>query len=137
MNLNLKRIESPFVLKLENESSHTVFIDASEQIGGRNKGFRPMELLAGSLASCASIDVISILQKKRIIVGCYEVQITANRVDAVPSVFESIHLEFVFYNVIDERELDKTIQLALYKYCSVSASLDDKIRITYSIKIKA
>ncbi len=55
MKLNLKRIEAPFVLELSNGANNTVIIDANPAIGGKGLGFRPMELLAGSLASCASI----------------------------------------------------------------------------------
>lgn len=137
MSLNLKRLESPFVMELRNEQDITCVIDASDTIGGKNKGFRPMELLAGSLAACASIDVIQILRKKRILLGCYEVKIEARRKEAVPSPFEHITLHFIFCNVIDENVLKSTIELALYKYCSVNASLSDEIRIDYTITISS
>ena len=135
MELNLKRVESPFVFELKNEGGNTCPVDASQAIGGKNKGFRPMELVAGGLAACASIDVINILQKKRILLGCYEVTVSAQRKEAVPAAFESIHLDFVFYNVIDETQLRNTIDLALHKYCSVAASLNGDIRITYTYQI--
>lgn len=136
MKLNLKRIESPFVFELSNQSGQTCTLDASEQIGGKGKGFRPMELVAGGLAACASIDVINILQKKRILLGCYEVDVRAERTEGSPAAFKNIHLAFVFYNVIDEGQLKSTIDLALYKYCSVAASLNGDIEITYSYEIK-
>ena len=63
MKLTLTRIEEPFVMELQNESGNTCMMDANPAIGGKNLGFRPMELLAGSLAGCASIDVINILKK--------------------------------------------------------------------------
>lgn len=136
MKLHLKRVKSPFALELKNASGHSCQLDASPAIGGTDQGFRPMELLAGSLAACASIDVIQILQKKRILLGCYEVEVQADRVEGVPSPFEHIHLVFVFYNVIDEAQLNRTIDLALNKYCSVAASLNDSIRITHEYTIK-
>lgn len=137
MELTLKRIESPFVLELKNQAGNTCLVDASQAIGGKDKGFRPMELLAGSLASCASIDVIQILKKKRIELGCYEVKINAERADAVPSPFVSIDLTFVFFNTIEHSVVDSIIQLALYKYCSVSASLNNAISINYRIEFKS
>lgn len=136
MKLNLKRIESPFVFELSNATGQTCALDAAEQIGGKGKGFRPMELVAGGLAACASIDVINILQKKRILLGCYEVDVRAERTENVPAAFKNIHLAFVFYNVIDEAQLKHTIDLALYKYCSVAASLNATIEITYTYEIK-
>lgn len=137
MELNLKRIESPFVFELKNQAGNTCLLDASPAIGGKDKGFRPMELLAGSLAGCASIDVINILKKKRIELGCYEVSINADRADEVPSPFVSINLKFVFYNTIDRDVLDGIIQLALFKYCSVASSLNDEIVLNYEIEIKS
>lgn len=136
MSLNLRRLESPFVMELKNEQGNTCLIDANETIGGQNKGFRPMELLAGSLAACASIDVIQILRKKRILLGCYEVNIETKRREAVPAPFEQITLHFIFCNVINEEQLKATIELALYKYCSVYASLSDDIKIDYTYKIE-
>lgn len=137
MSLILTRLESPFVMELKNENGITCLLDASETIGGKNKGFRPMELLAGSLAACASIDVIEILRKKRILLGCYEVKVETKRKDAIPASFEQITLHFIFCNVINEEQLKSTIDLALYKYCSVNASLSDEIKIDYTITINA
>lgn len=136
MSLKLTRLESPFVLELRNENGNSCILDASESIGGQNKGFRPMELLAGSLAACASIDVIQILKKKRILLGCYDVKIETKRKDTIPGSFEQITLHFIFCNVIEEDLLRSTIDLALYKYCSVAASLSDEIKIDYTITIQ-
>jgi len=136
MSLNLKRIESPFVFELSNDDGNSCFIDASESIGGKGKGFRPMELLAGSLAACASIDVIEILRKKRILLGCYDVKIEAKRKETIPGSFEKVTLHFVFCNLIEEKLLRDTIDLALYKYCSVQASLSSEIKIDYTISFE-
>ncbi len=133
MKLKLKRIEAPFVLELNNENGSTVIIDANPSIGGKGLGFRPMELLAGSLASCASIDVISILKKQRIELASYTIDIVAKRYEGVPSPFENIQLNFEFDNSVDLEKAKKAIDLSLEKYCSVSASLKDEITITYSI----
>ena len=133
MKLKLKRIEAPFVLELNNENGSTVIIDANPSIGGKGLGFRPMELLAGSLAGCASIDVISILKKQRIELASYTIDIVAKRSEGVPSPFENIQLNFEFDDSVDLEKAKKAIDLSLEKYCSVSASLKDEITITYSI----
>ena len=65
MKLALKLVESPFVLEATNESGISLKMDATEKIGGQNKGMRPMEILASSLAGCMSIDVMLIMQKQR------------------------------------------------------------------------
>lgn len=132
MKLTLK--ESPFVLEVENKSGNTVILDAAEKIGGKNKGMRPMELLAGSLAGCMSIDVLLILQKQRQPVTFYEVTIDAQRKDAVPAAFEAFQLDFAFNREVDLEKAEAAVNLSHEKYCSVSASLHPSIQITTQVK---
>ena len=135
MKLKLERIEEPFVMELSNRSGNKCLLDANPSIGGKDKGFRPMELLAGSLAACASIDVLNILKKQRLAISHYRVEINANRKDSVPSPFEQIHLIFEFDDAVDPEKMKRNIELTLQKYCSVSASMSEEINITYEIKI--
>jgi len=87
MNLELKRIDKPYVFCLKNEGGHKCLMDASEAVGGRSTGFRPMELLAGSLAGCAAIDIISILNKQKIEPQLFQIEIEAVRKKEIPSAF--------------------------------------------------
>jgi putative redox protein len=135
MKLNLKRIEAPFVMELRNEQGNTCLMDANPAIGGSNKGFRPMQLLAGSLAGCVSIDVLNIVKKQRIDLKHYHVRIEAKRVEGTPSPFEHIHLVFEFDNSIDPEKMRRNIDLTLQKYCSVSACLKEQIKVTYDLEI--
>ncbi|MDF3025839.1 MAG: OsmC family protein [Fluviicola sp.] len=137
MKLDLKLIESPFVLEVRNESGISIKIDATEKIGGKNKGMRPMELLASSLAGCMSIDILLILQKQRQEVTFYEVTIDANRKDAVPAVFESIYLVFSFNREVDLEKAEAAVKLSHEKYCSVSASLNPQISIQTEVKYQS
>lgn len=132
MKLNLKRIEAPFVLELSNEANNKVIIDANPAIGGKGLGFRPMELLAGSLASCASIDTLMILQKQRIELLDYSVEINAVRKEGEPSPFEKIELSFRFDAAVDLVKANKAIALSLQKYCSVAASLNNQIELIFT-----
>lgn len=134
MKLELKLVESPFVLEVTNESGLSIKIDATEKIGGKNKGMRPMEVLAGSLAGCMSIDVLLILQKQRQEVTSYEVTIDANRRDAVPASFETIHLVFAFNREVDLDKAAAAVKLSHEKYCSVSASLNPEINIQTEVR---
>ena len=79
----------------ESGSGHAVVMDGPPDHGGRNIGMRPMEMILLGLGGCSSFDVIQILQKGRNeIVNCVT-ELTAERVDAVPSVFSKIHLHFI------------------------------------------
>lgn len=134
MKLALKLVESPFVLEATNESGISIKMDATEKIGGQNKGMRPMEVLASSLAGCMSIDVLLILQKQRQEVTHYEVTIDANRKDAVPASFETIRLVFSFNQEVDLEKAAAAVKLSHEKYCSVSASLNPEINIQTEVR---
>lgn len=135
MKLTLTRIEEPFVMELQNESGNTCVMDANPAIGGKGLGFRPMELLAGSLAGCASIDVINILKKQRVEPTHFSIDIQAKRKEGIPAPFESIQLIFHFDQTVNLEKVNKIIEMTLQKYCSVSASLDKQIEITYETSI--
>ncbi len=136
MGLELTRIEEPFVFELKNEEGVICGIDASPAIGGKAKGLRPMELLAGSLAGCASIDVLLILKKQRIEPTHFAIRIETRRSAGVPAVFEEIKLIFEVDNEVNKEKLEKAIALTLEKYCSVSASLKENIDVNFEIEFK-
>ena len=134
MGLELNRIEEPFVFELKNDEGVICGIDANPSIGGKGKGFRPMELLAGSLAGCASIDILLILKKQRIEPTHFGIKIETKRVDVVPSIFDEIKLIFEVNNGIPQEKLEKAIRLTLDKYCSVSASLKEEVKVVFEVK---
>ena len=108
----------------ESGSGHGIIIDGPPEKGGRNTGPRPMELLLMGLGSCSSFDVIGILQKARQnVVDCH-VEIEAERADAVPALFTSIHLHFVIKGYdIKEAQVKRAVELSAEKYCSASIML--------------
>lgn len=133
MKLELERIEEPYVFRVENELGAFCQIDASEAIGGKGKGMRPMELLAASLAGCASIDITRMLTKKRIPLDRFSISIEAKRSDSMPSPFEWIMLNIHLDDEVDKEQVKKVVELTLNKYCSVAASLKKSITIRYTI----
>ncbi|MBI1836672.1 MAG: OsmC family protein [Flavobacteriia bacterium] len=133
MSLELSRIDAPFVFELKNDDGVICGIDASPSIGGKNKGLRPMELLAGSLAGCASIDILLILKKQKIEPIHFSIKIESKRASGIPAIFEEIKLIFNINKEVPQEKLDRAIGLTLEKYCSVSASLKENIQILYEI----
>ncbi|MFV0279080.1 MAG: OsmC family protein, partial [Parahaliea sp.] len=79
----------------ESGSGHSVVMDGPEDLGGRNMGVRPMEMLLLGVGGCSIYDVISMLKKSRQQVVDCRVELKAARADAVPAVFTSIKLHFV------------------------------------------
>ncbi len=106
------------------DSGFEIRIGADPAVGGADDGFRPLELMAVSLAGCTAMDVISILRKKQQQVSGFEVRVHAERAPEHPKVFT--HLTIV-YEVrgrgVDEAAVQRAIQLSAEKYCPAQAML--------------
>ncbi|MCX7066125.1 MAG: OsmC family protein [Methylococcales bacterium] len=121
----------------ETGSGHAVVMDGAPDHGGRNIGARPMEMILVGLGGCSSFDVVQILQKGRnIIVNCV-VEITAERVDEVPSVFSKIHLHFVVTgHELKVAAVERAVKLSAEKYCSASIMLGKAgVEITHDFEV--
>ena len=136
MKIELNRINQDVHFRASNEDGQTIEIDGSPEIGGVEAGPRPMQLLLMSLASCSSIDVCTILKKKRQQVESYRVVAEAERdTDNVPAIFKTIHLTFLLHGQLDEQKVKQAIRLSVEKYCSVAKMLEQTATITYEYHI--
>ncbi|MEM9984910.1 MAG: OsmC family protein [Bacteroidota bacterium] len=135
MKLTLHRSAEPFRFDLQNSQGFTLQTDASQQAGGGEQGFRPMELLLAGLVSCTSIDVILILQKQKLDIQDYRVEVSGSRAEATPAVFTEIHLHFTLQGKLDPKKVERAISLSLEKYCSAAAMLSQTASITTDFEI--
>jgi putative redox protein len=118
------------------ESGHTVVMDGSPEIGGENRGPRPMEMLLLGMGGCTSIDVMLILGKARQDVTDCVVQIEAERAPAEPKVFTRIHAHFVVTGrSLDPKRVAQAIQLSAEKYCSASIMLGKTAAMSHDFEI--
>ncbi len=118
------------------DSNHWITMDGPEEFGGSNAGIRPKELLLLSLGGCTGSDVASILQKKKVKLDGFEMNIETEVSDGHPQVFTKLHLEYVFYGKeINVKDVERAIELSQTKYCGVTAMLEKAVEITHSYKI--
>ncbi|MFZ9583932.1 MAG: OsmC family protein [Pseudohongiellaceae bacterium] len=118
-------------------SGHAIVVDGPPDIGGRNLGARPMELMLMGVGACSSVDVVNILKRGRQqVLGC-EARVEATRVDAVPAVFETIHLHFVVTGrELDAAKVKRAVELSAEKYCSASIMLGKAgVKITHDYEV--
>jgi putative redox protein len=121
----------------ESGSGHAVVMDGPPDLGGRNMGIRPMEMLLLGVGGCSSFDVVQILQKGRNnLVGCVA-ELTAERVDAVPAVFSKIHLHFVVSgHDLKPAAVERAVKLSAEKYCSAAIMLGNAgVEITHDFEV--
>jgi putative redox protein len=106
------------------DSGFSMKLDADPSVGGDNDGFRPMELMALSLAGCTAMDVISILQKKREDVTGFEVKVHAERAGEHPKVMTSAVIDYlVSGRNVSEAAVVRAIELSARRYCPAQAML--------------
>lgn len=118
------------------DSNNWVIMDGPENFGGSNGATRPKELLLIGLGGCTSADVIAILEKKRVKLDDFYINISAESTDIHPKVYTKIHLEYVFSGKdLKEKDLERAIELSQKTYCGVTAMLQKSIKITHSYKI--
>ncbi|MFT7157403.1 MAG: putative OsmC-like protein [Parvicella sp.] len=106
-------------------------IIASPELSGDANGFRPMELVLSSLGSCLSIDILLILEKQRHVIDFYNVKVSGTRKDEIPSTFDEILVEIHITADIPANKVERAIQLAIEKYCSVYQILQHSANINY------
>ncbi|HPN38122.1 MAG TPA: OsmC family protein [Melioribacteraceae bacterium] len=118
------------------DSNHWVMMDGPESFGGSDAAIRPKELLLLALGGCTGSDVITILEKKRIKVESFDINLTAEMQETHPQVYTKINIEYVFKGSnIPEKDVERAIELSQDKYCSVTAMLQKAVEITHSFRI--
>ncbi len=113
------------------ESGNTIVFDAdSAHIHGPS----PMEGVLMSLCSCTSVDVVSILKKKRQALTGLRVTAKATQAPAPPRVFTHIKLTYaVSGKQLSRKAVEDAVALSKNKYCSVSLMLSKAMPIEYEI----
>jgi len=135
MKARIKWVENACLIG-EADSGHGVVIDGAPEIGGRNLGVRPMEMLLMGLGGCSAMDVLSILKKKRQQVTNCVIEIEAERSDSYPKVFTKIFIHFIIKGCnLKDAHVKQAVDLSAEKYCSVSAMLGKTAQITHDYEI--
>ncbi len=120
----------------ESESGHAVVLDGPPEIGGKNMGIRPMEMLLLGMGGCSSIDVLQILQKGRQNITNCVAEISAERADTIPKVFTKIHVHFIVTGTgLKEAIVARAIKLSAEKYCSASIMLEKSVEMSHDFEI--
>tara|TARA_Y100000385_G_scaffold291876_1_gene373453 strand:- start:2371 stop:2778 length:408 start_codon:yes stop_codon:yes gene_type:complete len=132
VKINLERIDSGYGM-LAKAGSHQVYLDNSEEFGGKDIGFRPMQLMLISLAGCSAIDIIYILEKGRYTIRNYSSEVRAARREEMPKIFEKIELIITVDTDASDEVLARALQLTKTKYCSAFAVLEASAAVNLSV----
>ena len=107
-------------------SGNRFTMDAYPESGGHDEGPTPLETFLAGAAACSAMDVLSILQKKKLTVTSYRVEIDGERgpEGVYPRPYVSLRVKHVVKGEgIDDASVARAVELSDQKYCSVLATL--------------
>jgi putative redox protein len=96
-------------------------------------GASPMQAVLMALCACTSVDVVSILKKKRQEITGLRVSASAERAEIPPKIFTEIKLTYAVSGQVDRKAAEDAVSLSKNKYCSVSKMLEGTVKIDYEI----
>ena len=121
--------------QMTNASGNKLFIDMYSQEEKEN--LSPMELLLSALASCAAVDIVSMIKKRRRDFKDIKAKVSGIRAETHPKYFKSISIHYlIFSSDLIDSEAERFISLSLEKYCSVGSTINEKTNINHSFSIK-
>jgi putative redox protein len=101
-------------------------------------GMKPSDLMLVALASCSAVDVVEILNKKRMPLTALEISVSSEQDPEPPWAFRKIHLHFSMRGKnLTDKAAGQAIQLSEEKYCSVAATIRGVAEITTDFEILA
>jgi putative redox protein len=103
---------------------------------GEGVGMKPSELLLVALASCSAVDVVEILEKKRMPLTHLEISSSAEQDQDPPWTFRKINMHYkISGKNLTEKAVVQAIQLSEEKYCSVAATIRATVQISTDFEI--
>ncbi|MGA8739551.1 MAG: OsmC family protein [Terracidiphilus sp.] len=112
------------------ENGNTITFDTDS---AHKHGPSPMEAVLMALCACTSVDVVSILQKKRQELTGLRVTATATQAPAPPRVFTLIKLTYAVRGHLSRKAVEDAVSLSKDKYCSISKMLEKAATVEYEI----
>ena len=116
---------------------HKIYMDSSQEHGGKNTGPRPKPLMMVALAGCTGMDVAAILGKMKENLEEFTVEVEGDITEEHPKRFERMK---IIYRVkgkgINRKNVEKAVNLSVTRYCGVSANYSKAFPITHEIIIE-
>jgi putative redox protein len=115
-----------------NQAGATVRMGSSDT----EPGVGPMQLLLIALAGCTGMDIVSILQKKRIDLKDMQIKVRGKRAADYPMIWTDINILYSLWgeNILP-KDAEQAIRLSEEKYCSVGLMLGKVSKITSDYRL--
>ncbi|MBL0048026.1 MAG: OsmC family protein [Bacteroidetes bacterium] len=103
-------------------NEHTIHLDKLQQHGGDNFGPRPKPLILSAIGGCAGMEIMGILDKMRLKIDAFEMEVSGELTDTQPKMYKEIILKINIKSAATEHQkIERAVHLAIDKYCGVIA----------------
>ena len=100
---------------VKNISGNELVVDMYEK--GKKENLSPMELLLSAVTTCAAVEVVSMIKKRRRDFKDIKAETSGVRAETHPMYYKKISVKYIIYsNDLKDNEADRFISLALTKY---------------------
>jgi len=118
-----------------NSSGNKVAIDMYPK--EQKKAMSPTELLLTSTASCAMVDIVLMLKKRKKTIESFRAETVGNRREEHPRSFIDIHINFIVVSPdVKDEEMRKVVDLSVDKYCSVADTVKHGTKLTHGFEVR-
>ncbi len=117
------------------QEGYEIEFDANVQAG-----CKPTDALLLALAGCMGIDVVMFLQKMRMKLASFRLDVVGERNPTPPQYFKAAEIVMHLAGEgLDTKKIDRAVSLSREKYCSVYNSLrkDLELKVRYVVDAKA
>ena len=119
---------------VKNISGNELVVDMYEK--GKKENLSPMELLLSAVTTCAAVEVVSMIKKRRRDFKDIKAETSGVRAETHPMYYKKISVKYIIYsNDLKDNEADRFISLALTKYCSVGSSIRKDTEVKHFFEI--
>lgn len=99
-------------------------------------GMKPSDMLLIAVGACSAVDVVEILQKKRVDLRGVDIKVSGEQDADPPWTFRKIHIDYALCGRgLTGKAVEQAIALAEDKYCSVAATVRGVADMTHSYHI--
>ena len=104
----------------DNPSGKTVIMDTDVEGTDVRFGLSPKAMMLSSLAGCSGLDIVSVLEKMKVIDYKLRMEIEGELTDEHPKYYHTVTVDYHFYGEnLNEGKIKKAVDLSVEKYCGV------------------
>ena len=103
-------------------NGHEVIMDTTADDGGDNSGPSPKKMMLASLAGCTGIDIVSILNKMKVMYSDFSIGVHAVLTNVHPKIYNYVKITYkIKLAEEDKPKMIKAVNLSTETYCGVFA----------------